>query len=298
MPAATEANPTAPSHSAPSDETGWTTVIRPTRGLFDWRLGELTRCRDLIVLFVWRDFVAVYKQTILGPLWHVIQPLLTTLIFTVVFGRVARLPTDGVPPFLFYLSGMVVWGYFANCLTKTSNTFVANAHLFGKVYFHRLAIPVSVVLSNLIAFAIQFTVFLVFLAVYVARGEAVLPTCWLFSLPVLLLMMAGYGLGFGVIVSALTTRYRDLAQLVTFGVQLWMFASPVIYPASQMPENLRWILTLNPMTPVIETFRHGFLGSGAAAPLALAASFGAMCVILVVAMLLFNRVEQTFMDTV
>jgi len=279
-------------------EPGWTTVIRPNRGVFDWRLGELLRCRDLISLFVWRDFVAVYKQTILGPLWHIIQPLMTTLMFTLIFGRVAKLPTDGVPPFLFYLSGTVVWAYFASCLTKTSNTFVANAHLFGKVYFHRLAIPVSVVLSNLIAFAIQFVVFLAFLAIYAAQGEAVRPNLWLLSLPVLLVMMAGYGLGFGIMVSALTTRYRDLAQLVTFGVQLWMFASPVIYPASHMPENYRWIIALNPMTPVIETFRYGFLGSGAPAPFQLAISMVAMFGVIAIGMLLFNRVEQTFMDTV
>ena len=256
------------------------------------------RCGDLISLFVWRDFVAVYKQTILGPLWHIIQPLLTTLMFTVVFGRMARLPTDSVPPFLFYLSGTVVWAYFANCLSKTSNTFVANAHLFGKVYFHRLAIPVSVVISNLIAFTIQFTVFLAFVALYAFRGEAVHPTVWLLTLPLLLLIMAGYGLGFGIIVSALTTRYRDLAQLVTFGVQLWMFASPVIYPASQVPEKYRWVIALNPMTPVIETFRYGFLGSGVPAPMQLTAGAGVMLLLLVIAMLLFNRVERTFMDTV
>lgn len=288
--------PSLPPAPAPTAE--WTTLIRPTRGLFDWRLRELLRCRDLISLFVWRDFVAVYKQTILGPLWHVIQPLLTTVMFTLIFGRVAKLPTDGVPPFLFYLSGTVVWAYFASCLTKTSNTFVANAHLFGKVYFHRLAIPVSVVISNLIAFSIQFAVFLGFLGFYALRGEAAHPNAWLLLLPLLVLMMAGYGLGFGIIVSALTTRYRDLAQLVAFGVQLWMFASPVIYPASHMPPKYHWVLTLNPMTPVIETFRYGFLGSGAVDPMQILGSLGAMCVVLVVALLLFNRVEQTFMDTV
>ncbi len=266
--------------------------------MFDWRLGELLQCRDLISLFVWRDFVAVYKQTILGPLWHIIQPLLTTMMFTLIFGRVAKLPTEGLPPFLFYLSGSVVWAYFASCLSKTSNTFVANAHLFGKVYFHRLAIPVSVVLSNLIAFAIQFLVFLAFMAIYANQGEAVHPNLWLLALPLLLVMMAGYGLGFGIIVSALTTRYRDLAQLVTFGVQLWMFASPVIYPVSHVPEKYRWLILLNPMTSVIETFRHGFLGAGSVSVTQLGVSFAVMVLVLAVGFLLFNRVEQTFMDTV
>ena len=291
-------NASLPADPGPGDVPAWTTLISPHKGLLDWKLSELWRCRDLISLFVWRDFVAVYKQTILGPTWHVIQPLMTTLMFTLVFGKMAKLSTEGVPPFLFYLSGNVIWAYFATCLTKTSNTFVANAHLYGKVYFHRLAIPVSVVFSNLIAFSIQFAVFVVFIGINVLKGEPVHPNAWLLALPLLLLMMAGYGLGFGIIVSALTTRYRDLVQLVTFGVQLWMFASPVIYPVASVPEKYRWVMLANPMTPVIETFRYGFLGAGSIAPVQLAISCSVMLGVLVVGLLLFNRVEQTFMDTV
>lgn len=287
-----------PASGPPGAEAKWTTTIRPHRGVFDWRLHELWRCRDLISLFVWRDFVALYKQTILGPLWHLITPLLTTITFTLVFGRVAKLPTEGVPPFLFYLSGNVVWAYFAGCLNKTSNAFVANASLYGKVYFHRLAIPVSVVISTLIGFSIQFLLFLGFLGIYFANGAPVHPNVWMLSLPLLLVMMAGFGLGFGIIVSSLTTRYRDLTMLVGFGVQLWMYASPVIYPASAVPEKYRWLVNCNPMTPVIETFRHAFLGVGSATPAHLALSFAAMLAVLAVGMLLFSRVEQSFMDTV
>src|SRR5438309_962537 len=195
---------------AHSEDVLWTTRITPHRGWMDWRLGQLWRYRDLISLFVWRDFVSAYKQTILGPAWHIIQPLLTTLMFTVVFSKVAKLPTDGAPPFLFYLLGTVAWGYFANNLTKTANTFVGNAHLLGKVYFHRLVIPISVTISNLITFGIQFSIFLVALIFAASTGKQVHVTPWIFATPLFLLMLAGYGLGGGIIVSALTTRYRDL----------------------------------------------------------------------------------------
>ena len=197
-------------------EEGWTTRITPHRGWLDWRLNQLWRYRDLISLFVWRDFVSTYKQTILGPAGHIIQPLLTTLMFTVVFSRVARISTDGIPPFLFYLVGTVAWGYFANNLTKTAYTFVGNAPLLGKVYFHRLVIPISIAISNLITFGIQLTIFLVALAFYFFAGKGVNVTGWIFYTPFFLLMLAGYGLGGGIIVSALTTRYRDLANLVGF----------------------------------------------------------------------------------
>src|SRR3712207_3329522 len=204
--------------ASPAQPEEWTTRITPHQGWLDWRLGQVWRYRDLIGLFVWRDFVSAYKQTVLGPAWHIIQPLLTTLMFTLVFSTVARLPTDGVPPFLFYLLGTVAWGYFANNLTKTANTFVQNAHLLGKVYFHRLVIPISVAISNLITFAIQMGIFVVALLFYVASGHPVHLTSWAFCTPLFLLMLAGYGLGAGIIVSALTTRYRDLANLVGFAV--------------------------------------------------------------------------------
>ncbi|HPM79544.1 MAG TPA: ABC transporter permease [Candidatus Anammoximicrobium sp.] len=287
-------------HRSPTTDhrSPWTTVIRPRRSLLDLRLGELWQCRDLISLFVWRDFVAIYKQTILGPLWHIIQPLLTTVTFTVIFGQVAQLSTDGAPQFLFYMSGTVIWMYFSTCLTKTATTFVANAGLYGKVYFHRLSIPISVVISNLISFAIQFAVFLVFLGLYAARGQAVAPNAWILLTPLLLLMLAGLGLGFGIIVSALTTRYRDLVQLVAFGVQLWMYATPVVYPVSIVPARFQWVLLINPVAPIVESFRYAFLGSGAVSLPQLAYSAAFTAAVLAVGTILFNRVEQTFMDTV
>ena len=284
---------------AANDETQWTTRITPHRGYLDWRLGQLWRYRDLISLFVWRDFVSVYRQTVLGPAWHIVQPLLTTLMFTVVFTRVARLPTDGMPPFLFYLAGTVVWNYFALTLTNTANTFVRNAHLLGKVYFHRLVIPVSVAISNLISFGIQLGLLLIALGFYLATGAVKLQlNAWIFATPLFLLMLAGYALGGGIIVSALTTRYRDLVNLLTFGVQLLMFATPVIYPISMVPQGYRWIVHLNPLAPLIEGFRMGLLGVGSVQPIHLAASFGVMTALLLVGLMLFTHVERTFMDTV
>lgn len=281
-----------------SEAKQWDLIIRPQRGWWDLRLGQLWRYRDLIMLFVWRDFVAVYKQTVLGPLWHILQPLLTTITFTVIFGRVAKLPTDGRPQFLFYMAGTVIWSYFAACLTKTSQTFILNAALFGKVYFPRLVVPISILISNLIAFAIQFVLFLGLLAFYAIRGADVCPNSWALLSPALLLMMAGLGLGFGIIVSSLTTRYRDLQQLVTFGVQLLMYATPVVYPISSVPDRYRWLILANPMAPIIETFRYAFLGAGTVKAVYLITSFCTMAVVLLAGVLLFTRVERTFMDTV
>jgi lipopolysaccharide transport system permease protein len=281
----------------PPDNT-WTMVIRPRRSWFDLRLDELWAYRDLVMLFVWRDFVAQYKQTILGPLWYLIQPVLTTVTFTLVFGRLAGLSTDGVPDFLFYMAGAVVWSYFSACLTKTANTFTGNAAIFGKVYFPRLAVPVSILFSNLIAFAIQLALFVVFLAYYMLSGASVAPTIWLLAMPLLLLLMAGLGLGIGIIVSSLTTRYRDLQFLVVFGAQLLMYATTVIYPLSSVPEKYRWLLVANPMTPVVETFRYAFLGQGTVELMHLAYSGAFALAVLALGVVLFNRVEQTFMDTV
>jgi lipopolysaccharide transport system permease protein len=280
------------------DDGDWTMVIRPQRNLLDLRLSELWRYRDLIRLFVWRDFVSVYKQTILGPIWYLIQPLLTTLTFTVIFGRIAQLPTDGLPQFLFYMSGTVIWSYFADCLNKTSNTFVSNAGLFGKVYFPRLAVPISILISSLIAFAIQFLLFLAFLAYFFLSGSQVQPNIWILLTPVLLLMLAGLGLGFGIIVSSMTTRYRDLRFLVSFGVQLWMYATPVIYPVSTIPERFRPLIRANPLTPIVEAFRYAYLGGGEVNIINLLYSFGFMLVVLIIGILIFNRIEATFMDTV
>ena len=282
----------------PETENDWNLVIQPQRPWYDLRLGELWTYRDLVRLFVWRDFVSQYKQTILGPLWYLIQPLLTTLVFTVIFGSIAGLPTDGVPPFLFYMAGTVIWAYFAACLTKTSETFISNAGLFGKVYFPRLAVPVSILISNLVSFGIQFGLFIAFVIAYILLGYPVKPNTALLLTPLLLLMMAGFGLGFGILISSLTTRYRDLRYLVTFGVQLWMYLTPVVYPVSSVPEAIKPLILLNPLTPIVETFRYAFLGSGAINPLNLLYSLGVMLVVLILGMLLFHRVEATFMDTV
>jgi lipopolysaccharide transport system permease protein len=289
--------PKPDSVSAP-DPSDWDLVIRPKTGWFDLHLADLWRYWDLVMLFVRRDFVAAYKQTILGPLWFIIQPLLTTLTFTLIFGNVAKLSTDGLPKILFYLSGVTAWGYFSECLMKTSETFNANANIFGKVYFPRLAVPLSIVISNLIKFGIQLALFLGFYFYFLARGTAIHPTSALLLLPVLVLLMAALGLGSGIIVSSMTTRYRDLRFLVQFGTQLLMYSTPVIFPLSKLPEQYRWIMLANPMTSIIETFRYAFLGIGTFNWSHLGYTAVATSLILAAGVLLFNHVERTFMDTV
>jgi lipopolysaccharide transport system permease protein len=283
-----------------SDSTSvdrWDLAIRPHRKWFDLKLDELWRYRDLVLLFVRRDFVSHYKQTILGPLWYLIQPLLTTITFTIVFGGVAKLPTNGLPQFLFYMAGTVIWTYFATCLAKTSETFVLNAHLFGKVYFPRLAVPVSILISNLIAFAIQFVFFLAFMLYFALKGSSIRPNLFILLTPILLLVMAGLAMGFGTIVLALTTKYRDLRFLVQFGVQLLMYATAVVYPVSALPARFQPWIRANPMTAVIEAFRYAYLGGVAPTFGALAYSFGCMVVVLAIGIVVFNRVEATFVDT-
>jgi lipopolysaccharide transport system permease protein len=279
----------------------WDLIICPKTGWFDLHLSDLWRYRDLTVLFVWRDFVAQYKQTVLGPLWHVIQPLFTTVLFTLVFGKVAKLPTDSLPPMLFYMAGITCWNYFSECLTRSSGTFINNASIFGKVYFPRLCVPVSVVISNIIKFAIQFALFLGFLIFYYVQGAKIHPNALMLLTPVLVLIMAALGLGVGIVVSSLTIRYRDLQTLITFGVQLAMYATPVIYPLSKVQKEYpqyAWIVLANPMSAIVETFRYAFLGAGTFSLLNLLYSAVATLVILFVGIVLFNRVERTFMDTV
>ena len=276
----------------------WDLIITPRKKWYDLQLRDVWRYRDLIMLFVRRDFVSRYKQTILGPLWLIIQPIFTSLIFTVVFGQIARLPTDGLPQILFYLSGTVLWHYFSNCLTGTSNTFVSNAGIFGKVYFPRLVTPISIVISNLITLSIQFSMFMGFFVYFYLRGSDIRITLWALAFPLLVLLMAGLGLGFGIIVSSLTTKYRDLTYLVGFGVSLWMYVTPIIYPVSSIPEQFRWIADINPITPIVETFRAGFLGAGDASWMRLGYSAVFMLVVLFIGVVIFNRVEKTFIDTV
>ena len=279
-------------------ETRWTEVIRPRKGIFDLRLHEIWRYRDLLMLLVRRDFVAVYKQTILGPLWYFIQPVLTTLMMWVVFTKIAKISTDGLPPILFYLIGNVAWSYFSSCLTKTSNTFIANAGIFGKVYFPRLIIPFSIVISSLFAFFTQMVLFFVILIYYHFQGFEFQIGYAVLAVPYFILLMALLGLGLGIIFSSLTTKYRDLSFLLTFGVQLFMYITPVIYPASSVGGKLHSLIMLNPMTPVIEGFRFAFLGSGMfdLAPILYSTAF--TVVVLFAGVLMFNRVEQNFMDTV
>ena len=279
------------------------TLIRPKSGWFDLPIKELFRYRDLILLFVKRDFVSLYKQTVLGPAWAVIQPFLTTIVFSLVFGSIAGLAPDGVPSFLFYLSGTVVWTYFSNCLTRTSDTFIANAGILGKVYFPRLVMPVSTVLSKLIDFAIQYAFFLIFLVIYGLPGAAIRPNWLVLLTPVLLLQLAMLSLGCGVIISAATTKYRDLRMLVSFGVQLWMYASPVAYDMFSMsafaPGSKYYTLyMLNPVTPIVNLFRYAYLGIGQVDWLYYGISWAVTCGLLFVGIVLFSRVEKTFMDTV
>jgi lipopolysaccharide transport system permease protein len=276
----------------------WTSTIRPVSGWFDVNLKELWAYRDLIMLFVKRDFVSVYKQTILGPLWYLIQPIMTTLVFTIIFSKIARISTDGLPPVLFYLSGVICWRYFADCLQKTSNTFVENSHIFGKVYFPRLTVPISVTISSLFALAIQLLLFAGFWFYYASQGAVLRFHGAILLLPLLILQMAALGLGCGIIISSLTTRYRDLAHLVGFGVQLWMYATPVVYPSSILPEKWRWLMTLNPMAPIVETFRYLFLGAGTVSASGLFVSAAITGGILFFGIMLFSRVEKSFMDTV
>ena len=273
-------------------------IIKPKRHWFDINFKELWKYRDLITLFVRRDFVAKYKQTILGPLWFIIQPLLTTLMFTVVFGKIAKIPTDGLPQMLFYLSGITAWNYFAESLKATSNTFVTNASIFGKVYFPRLAMPISIVVSNLILFAVQFLFLILIMMIFYFSGASFSPNIYILLLPVLLILMAGLGLGFGIIISSLTTKYRDLTYLVAFGIQLWMYATPIVYPLSELSGTFRKAALANPITSIVETFRYAMLGAGTMDWSHLLYSFCFMIGVLLVGVLLFNKVEQSFMDTV
>lgn len=285
-------------NSKSSTTEEWDLVISPHKKWYDLQLTDVWSYRDLITMFVRRDFVSRYKQTILGPLWFLLQPLMTSLVFQVVFGNIAQLPTDGLPQLLFYMSGTVMWSYFSSCLNGTSQTFIGNAHLLGKVYFPRLVIPISIVISNLINFSIQLVFFLVLAGIYLIRGAEIRFTAWAFTLPLLVFLMAGLGLGLGIIVSSLTTKYRDLQNLVSFGVNLLMYLTPVIYPVSSIPQRWRFLADWNPVTPLIETFRMGFLGAGDTSWLRL--GYSALCtvVILFIGIIIFNRVEKTFIDTV
>jgi lipopolysaccharide transport system permease protein len=284
---------------ANSEKEDWDLEIQPKAKLLDLNLSEIWRYRDLMFLFVKRDFIAQYKQTILGPLWHFIQPILTTLMFLMLFSRVARLPTDGIPPILFYTSGITIWNYFSVCLTSTSRTFTANATIFGKVYFPRIIMPISVVISNLIRFGIQFLLVVIAILYYSFEGYTIHFTLsWLF-IPLLLVLMSAICLGLGIIVSSLTTKYRDFSVLLTFSIQLLMYGTPIAYPLSFIESRgLGWIIKFNPLTSIVEAFRYALFGKGTFTTGDILYTVGFTFVVLILGLVLFNKVEKTFMDTV
>jgi lipopolysaccharide transport system permease protein len=276
----------------------WFIEIKPRNKLLKVDLREIWKYRDLLKLYIKRDIITQYKQTILGPLWYLIQPAITTVFFMLIFGRLAKIPTDGLPQPIFYMAGIICWQYFSDCLNKTSNTFIANQDVFGKVYFPRLILPLSTVTSNLVRFGIQFLLFLLIYIVYFILGANISPNAYAFLIPVLILMLAGLSLGFGIIVSSMTTKYRDLTFLFAFIIQLWMYATPIIYPLSTMPSGKRWIMVLNPVTSIIETFKYGMLGVGTFSWYYLLYSFIFMLFILGTGVIVFNKVQKNFMDTV
>ncbi|MBR0072866.1 MAG: ABC transporter permease [Bacteroidales bacterium] len=288
-----------------TDEKEWSTIIKPRNKLFEVNLKEIWDYRDLLTLFVKRTITVQYKQTILGPLWWIIQPAFTVIMYMVVFGGIAGIPTDGIPQPLFYLSGVALWQYFSDCLGKTSSTFVSNAGIFGKVYFPRLIMPLSNVISNLLRFGIQLGLFVVVYIYYVIVGQAPSPNWHLLLFPLLVIMIAGLALGFGIIISSMTTKYRDLQILFSFFVSLWMYATPIVYPLTQVRGkivagfNLETLMCLNPITPIIEAFKYGALGAGEFVGWGwLAYSFGFMLVVMALGILIFNKVQKSFMDTV
>jgi lipopolysaccharide transport system permease protein len=285
--------------SAKSENEDWDLEIRPKAKLLDLNLSEVWRYRDLMFLFVKRDFVAQYKQTILGPIWHFIQPILTTIMFLMLFTRVARLPTDGIPPVLFYMSGITIWNYFSVCLTSTTRTFTANANIFGKVYFPRIIMPMSLVISNLIRFCIQFLLVLIAIIYYSFEGYTVHITIYWLAIPFLLFLLSAICLGLGIIVSALTTKYRDFIVLVAFGIQLLMYGTPIAYPLSFMKSRgLDWIIKFNPLTSIVEAFRYALFGKGTFTTGDILYAVGFTFVVLMLGLVLFNKVEKSFMDTV
>lgn len=277
----------------------WTLEIKPQTSLFAVDFAEIWRYRDLWAMMVRRDIVTLYKQTVLGPIWFFIQPIMTTVMYMVVFGGIAKIPTDGVPQPLFYLAGICLWQYFADCLSKTSNTFVANAGVFGKVYFPRLVVPLSNVTSGLLKLAIQFALFMIVYLYFIFTGANVHPNAYAALLPLLIILLAALSLGFGIIFSSMTTKYRDLSFLLGFFVQLWMYATPVIYPISTITNaKLKLVMQLNPLTGVLESFKYGVLGAGEFSWGMLGYSAGFAAMLLAVGIVIFNRVQRSFIDTV
>jgi lipopolysaccharide transport system permease protein len=280
------------------DTDRWDIEISARHPLLNLDLRSLWLYRDLIAMLVRRDFVALYKQTILGPLWYVLQPLLTTSIYTLVFNRIANIPTDNLPPFLFYLTGLAIWNYHALSVTRTSDVFTASAGIFGKIYFPRLAVPLATVITNMVTFAIQLLVLGGFLILFFLRGTPVQLTLWVFAVPLLVVQVGALALATGLVLSALTTRFRDLSFLVSFGTQLWMYMTPIVYPFSQVPERLQWIIGLNPMTPVVEIFRKALLGTGDIQAVHVVTSICTTVILLFLGLVMFSRTARVSVDTV
>lgn len=280
-----------------SSQQQWTEEIKSQESLFSINFKELWHYRDLLLMLLKRDFITFYKQTILGPIWFFVQPILTSLIYLVLFGQVAKLSTDGVPQLPFYLAGITIWNYFSDSLTKTSSVFQTNASIFGKVYFPRLIMPLSIVFSGLLKFAIQFGLFIV-VVIYYAVSGSIQTNLWVLATPFLILLMAAFALGLGMIFSSMTTKYKDLSFLLTFGIQLYMYATPVVYPVSAMPVKYQWIVNANPLTGIFECFRYGYLGSGSFTPSSLIFSTFFIIILLLSGIVIFNKVEKSFMDTV
>jgi len=280
-----------------SHKPEWTETIESSHSLFDLNLKEVWRYKDLVYMFVKRDFVSSFKQTILGPIWFFINPIFTTIVYLIVFGNIAKLSTDGAPKILFYLAGITLWNYFSTCLNSTSNVFTANASIFGKVYFPRLVMPLSIVFSNLMKLGVQMALFLVVFFYYLFQGE-VQPNWWILATPFLIALMAIFALGLGMIFSSLTTKYRDLQMLLSFGISLYMYATPVIYPASSLKGIFKTIAFYNPLTGIFECFKYAWLGVGDFSPVMLGISIVIILIILVIGTVIFNKVEKGFMDTV
>ncbi|UQB67748.1 ABC transporter permease [Epilithonimonas zeae] len=280
-----------------SHKQEWTETIESNHSLFDLNLKEVWRYKDLVYMFVKRDFVSSFKQTILGPIWFFINPIFTTIVYLVVFGNIAKLSTDGAPKILFYLAGITLWNYFSTCLNSTSNVFTANASIFGKVYFPRLVMPLSIVFSNLMKLGVQMVLFLVVFFYYLFQGE-VQPNWWILATPFLIALMAIFALGLGMIFSSLTTKYRDLQMLLSFGVSLYMYATPVIYPTSSLRGIFKTIAFYNPLTGIFECFKYAWLGVGDFSPMMLIISTVIILIILAIGTVIFNKVEKGFMDTV
>lgn len=275
----------------------WTETVESKHSLFDLRLGEVWRYKDLVYMFVKRDFVSSFKQTILGPIWFFINPIFTTIVYIFVFGNIAGISTDGAPKVLFYLAGITLWNYFSSCLTATSSVFTANAGIFGKVYFPRLVMPISIVISNLMRFGVQMTLFFLFLIFYIYKGD-VMPNFWALVTPFLIILMAAFALGAGMIFSSMTTKYRDMQMLLVFGISLYMWLTPVVIPTSELPSIAQKLAYYNPLTGIFECFKHGWLGTDNFDPISLVYSTVLIAILLVIGTVVFNKVEKTFMDTV